>query len=194
MFATFKGWKAEVENQTGQKVKSLGFDNGEEYDNQEFKNFCAEHEIRMIRTVPRRPEQNNVAERMNRTLNERTRSMRLHVNFSKTFWTDVIDTIAYLIDRESSVPLGYKIFEEEWTEKEVNLSHLKVFCYVSYVYIDPDARNKMDAKVRKCYLIGYGSDYFDYRFLDDQNRKIIRILHLIKLCCIKIDMQQNLTM
>ena len=55
VFATFKRWKAEVENQTGQKVKSLKSDNGGEYDSQEFKDFCAGHGIRMIRTVPRKP-------------------------------------------------------------------------------------------------------------------------------------------
>ena len=70
--------------------------------------------------------------------------------------------------------MGYKIPEVEWTGKEVNLSHLEVFGCVSYVHIDPNARDKLDAKARKCYLIGYGSDYFGYRFWDDQNRKIIR--------------------
>ena len=33
---------------------------------------------------------------------------------------------------------------------------------------------KLDAKAVKCYFIGYGSDLFGYRFLDDKNRKILR--------------------
>ena len=32
VFATFKKWKVEVENQTGLKVKCLRYDNGGEYD------------------------------------------------------------------------------------------------------------------------------------------------------------------
>ena len=55
-------WKTEVENQTGLKVKSLKSDNGGEYDSQEFKDFCSEHGIRMIKTIPGTPEQNGVAE------------------------------------------------------------------------------------------------------------------------------------
>ena len=47
----FKRWKTEVENQIGLKVKSLKFDNGGEYDSQEFKDFCSEHGIRMIKTI-----------------------------------------------------------------------------------------------------------------------------------------------
>ena len=74
-----------MENQTCLSVKSLRIDNSEEYDSQEFKEFCAEKGIRMIRAVPRRPEQNGIAERMNRTLNERVRSMRLHAELPKPF-------------------------------------------------------------------------------------------------------------
>ena len=70
MFATLKKWKTVVENQTGLSVKSLRTDNDGEYDSQEFKEFCAEKGIRMIRTVSGRLEQNGIAERMNRTLNK----------------------------------------------------------------------------------------------------------------------------
>jgi hypothetical protein len=79
-----------------------------------------------------------------------------------------------LINRGPSVPLGQRLPEEVWSGKEVNLSHLKVFGCVSYVYIESDACSKLDAKSRKCYFIGYGDEAFGYRFWDDQNRKIIR--------------------
>ena len=35
----------------------------------------------MEKTIPRTPQQNGVAERMNRTLNERARSMRLILHY-----------------------------------------------------------------------------------------------------------------
>lgn len=77
MFSVFKRWKTKVENQIVLKVKSLKFDNGREYDSQEFKDFCSKHVIRMIKTIPGTPEQNSVAKMMNRTLNERARCMRI---------------------------------------------------------------------------------------------------------------------
>jgi hypothetical protein len=140
----------------------------------DFKQFCAENGIKMQKTIPGTPQQNGVAERMNRTLNERARSMRLHAGLPKTFWADAVSTAAYLINRGPSVPLGHRLPEEVWSGKEVNLSHLKVFGCVSYVYIESDARSKLDAKSKKCYFIGYGDEAFGYRFWDDQNRKIIR--------------------
>ena len=51
---------------------------------------------------------------------------------------------------------------------------MKIFGCVLYVYIESDARSKLDAKSKKCYFIGYGDEAFRYRFWDDQNRKIIR--------------------
>lgn len=56
---------------------------------------------------------------MNSILNERTKSMRLHVGLPKTLWADLVSTTAYLINRGPSVPIGFKIPEEEWQGKKV---------------------------------------------------------------------------
>ncbi len=52
MFEAFKKWKAMVENETGLKIKKLHSDNGEEYEDNEFKKFCYQNGIKLIRTVP----------------------------------------------------------------------------------------------------------------------------------------------
>ena len=52
----------------------------------------------MEKTIPRTPQQNDVAEHINRTLNEHARSMRLHAGLLKTFWADAVSTAAYLIN------------------------------------------------------------------------------------------------
>ena len=112
VFTTFKKWKAEVENQTGLKIKCLRSDNGGEYNKSEFITFCAAEGIRLIRTIPGKARQNGIAERMNRTLNERARSMRIHSGLPKAFWADAVNTAAYLINRGPSVPLKFKLPEE----------------------------------------------------------------------------------
>ncbi|GJZ57506.1 retrovirus-related pol polyprotein from transposon TNT 1-94 [Tanacetum coccineum] len=73
VFNTFKKWKAVVKNETNLRVKCLKFDNGGEYSSREFIEYCAENRIRMLKTVLETPQQNGVAERMNRTLNERAK-------------------------------------------------------------------------------------------------------------------------
>ena len=72
-----------------------------------------------MRTVPGKARENGIAERMNRTLNERARSMRIHCGLPKAFWADAMSTTAYLINRGPSVPLRFKIPEKVWTGKEL---------------------------------------------------------------------------
>ena len=104
---------------------------------------------------------------MNRTLNERARSIRLHAGLPKTFWADAVSTAAYLINRGPSVPMEFRLPEEVWRGKEVKFSHLKVSGCVSYVHIDFDACSKLDAKSKICFFIGYGDEKFGYRFWDE---------------------------
>ncbi|GJS14325.1 retrovirus-related pol polyprotein from transposon TNT 1-94 [Tanacetum coccineum] len=174
VFNTFKKWKAVVENETNLWVKCLKSDNGGEYSSREFIEYCAENGIRMLKTVPETPQQNGVAERMNRTLNERAKSMRLHAGLPKMFWEDSVTTVAYLINHGPSVPLGFQILEEEWQGKEVSLVHLRVFGCDSYVKVKDVARDKVDAKSVKCTFIGYGSDEMRYRFWDSKSHKVVR--------------------
>jgi len=61
----------------------------------------------MIKTIPGTLEQNGVAERMNRTLNERARCMRIQFGLPRAFWAEAINTTTYLINRGSSVFLNY---------------------------------------------------------------------------------------
>ena len=52
--------------------------------------------------VPKMPQKNGVAKRMNRTLNERAKSMWLHAGLPKSCWADAINTISHLINRGPS--------------------------------------------------------------------------------------------
>ena len=80
-----------------------------------------------MRTVPGKARKNGIAERMNRTLNERARSMRLHCGLPKTLWADAVSTATYLINRGPSLPLGFKIPEEVWTAKKSQVLTLEDF-------------------------------------------------------------------
>jgi len=68
VFQKFKEWKTLVKNLTGQKVNVLRSDNGGEYTSKEFKDYLASKGIKHQLSIPGRPEQNGVAERMNLTL------------------------------------------------------------------------------------------------------------------------------
>jgi hypothetical protein len=103
-----------VENETRKMLKCLRSDNGCEYCS-EFDNYCPYHGICREKTVPRTPQENVVSERMNMTIMECARSMRLHVGLPLQFWEDVVDIVFYLINKEPSSSMDGRIPEEAWT-------------------------------------------------------------------------------
>ncbi|KAL2230806.1 UNVERIFIED_CONTAM: Retrovirus-related Pol polyprotein from transposon TNT 1-94 [Sesamum indicum] len=176
-FDTFRRWKALVENVIGLQVKCLRSNNGGEYSSEGIKNYCTDHGIRMHITIPGTPQQNGVAERMNRTLNERARCMRLKSGLPKMFWTDAVNTAAFLINRGPSVPLNNRIPVEVLSGKKVDLSFLRTFGCSAYILNDD--RTKLDAMSIKCTFIRKVSpddDKKEREFvdLDISNSRIMR--------------------
>ena len=99
VFEKFVEWKALVETSSGQKFKSLCTDNGGEYTSAEFTMYLKKEGVRHEFTVPKTPQQNGVAERMNRTLVEAVRSMLSDAKLPKKFWAEALSTAVYLHNR-----------------------------------------------------------------------------------------------
>ena len=83
-----------VERNTGRHVLTLRTDGGGEYLSREFSEYLQNQGIRHQQTIPRTPEQNGVAERMNRTLMESVRSMLFDSDLHKRFWAEALSTIS----------------------------------------------------------------------------------------------------
>ena len=88
------------------------------------------------KTVSGTPQENGVSERMNRTIMERARCMRLHVGLPLQFWADAVDTAVYLIKIGHSSSLDGGIPEEAWSSKKLSYSFLKTFGCEAFVHIN----------------------------------------------------------
>ena len=86
-------------------VKFLRSDNGGEYTSNSFAKFCTEKGISHQFTVPYCPQQNRVAERMNRTIMEGARSMLYHAKLPLEFWAEACSTAVYLHNRSPTIAL-----------------------------------------------------------------------------------------
>jgi hypothetical protein len=144
-------------------LKCLRSNNGGEYYRKEFDDYCSYHGIRREKIVPRTPQENGVSERMNKTIMESARSMRLHAGLPLQFWEDAIDTDFYLINRGPSSSLDGRIPEEESIGKMVNYFFLKTFGCEAFVHIDKENRTNLESKSKKCTFIGYNVNDFVYR-------------------------------
>ncbi|GJZ84447.1 retrovirus-related pol polyprotein from transposon TNT 1-94 [Tanacetum coccineum] len=131
-FGKFKEWKQLVENQTGRTVKKLRTDNGLELCNREFEQLCIESGIARHLTVAGTPQQNGVAERMNKTLMDKVRCLLIQSGLPKTFWTEATCTAAYLINRSPSTAIEKKTPMEMWSGHPSDYEMLRIFSCVAY--------------------------------------------------------------
>lgn len=145
-FEKFKVWKIEVKNQTCRKIKCLRSKNGKEYTNGRFKKFFAEHGIKRHYTACRTPQQNGMAERMNRSIAEKARYLRFNARLAKNFWANAVSMACFLINRSPRELLDGKVAEEAWTSNEVDFTDLWVFGCPSYMHIPSEERLKIDPK------------------------------------------------
>uniref|UniRef100_A0A2N9GEX0 Integrase catalytic domain-containing protein n=1 Tax=Fagus sylvatica TaxID=28930 RepID=A0A2N9GEX0_FAGSY len=172
-FAKFKIWKAEVENQTGRKIKCLRTDNGTEYRDGDFLKFCEEYGIKRHFTVRKTPQQNGVAERLNRTITETARCLRLNAELPKIFWAEAVDMACYIINRSPRVALDGKVAEEVWTGQEVDYSFMRIFGCPAYVHISGEDRSKLDPKSKKCIFLGFKKGVKGYKLWDPIAQKVV---------------------
>jgi len=97
----FKKFKALIENQIRRKIKKLRTDNGLEFCETEFNEFCTVNGIARYKTLVGKPLQNRVAERINRTLLEKARCMLSNTRLwdRKAFWVEAVSIACYLVNR-----------------------------------------------------------------------------------------------
>ncbi|KAK0586137.1 hypothetical protein LWI29_001641 [Acer saccharum] len=165
-FESFKAWKRLVENQTSKKLKILRTDNGLEFCNENFNKFCEEHGITRHKTVRHTPQQNGVAERMNRTVLEKVRCLLIGAGLSQNFWGEAAATAAYLINKSPSTAVALKTPEEIWIGRPPSLKHLRVFGCAAYAH---QYEGKLEPRSLKGVFLGYLLGVKGYRvWLKDQ--------------------------
>ena len=171
VFETFLVWKKMVENQTGRKIKVLRSDNGTEYRNDQFSIFCKKEGISRHFTIRDTPQQNAVAERMNRTLLEKVRCMLSNAGLGKQFWAEAVMYASYLINRLPSAALNGKTPLEVWSGKPINdYDTLHVFGSTAYYHVK---ESKLDPRAKKALFMGVTSGVKGYRLWCLSSKKII---------------------
>ena len=170
----FKLWKAVAEKQSEKKLKIFRTDRGGEYLSTEFKTFLSEEGIVHQTTTAGTPQQNGVAERLNRTLQEKARSMMVSSGVSGRFWGEAVMCACYLRNRSPSrVLTEEKTPEQMWSGWKPSVAHLKVFGCKCYVWIPEKDRKKMDERSWTGMFVGYSTVSKGYRVFNPSNGKVV---------------------
>uniref|UniRef100_A0A0A1X768 Retrovirus-related Pol polyprotein from transposon TNT 1-94 n=1 Tax=Zeugodacus cucurbitae TaxID=28588 RepID=A0A0A1X768_ZEUCU len=172
VFEKFKTFKNMVENQTQKTIKKLRSDNGTEYTNNKFSEFLKECGIKRQLTVPYTPQQNGVAERVNRTIVEMARSLLVHANLKEELWGEAVHTAVYIRNRAPTKLLKHTTPYEVWYNKKPSVKHLRVFGARAFS-LDKTHRGKFSAKGKEYVFVGYSEISKAYRLYDRETRQVI---------------------
>lgn len=116
-----------------------------------FNEFCNNEGIVRHYTVRNTPQQNGVAEQMNRTLLERARYMLYNARLSKEFWVEAVNTACYLVNMSPSIAIECKILEEVWSGSPVSYTDLRVFGCLVYAHVN-EGKLEQRAKSKELHI------------------------------------------
>jgi hypothetical protein len=174
-FGAFKQFKAWAENVTGAKLGTLRDDKGGEYISGEFEAFCIDHGIQRQHTVRNRPQQNGVAERSNRTMEEGVVSMLYESGMPTAFWGVALAAFIHTSNRFSTSALPDKTPHEAFYGSKPDLSRLRVWGCTAHVLIQRDKRplGSLGSHMEKCVFLGYPQGYKGWKFYNPVTKKVV---------------------
>jgi hypothetical protein len=145
VLGAFKEFRAYAKKEISKKLKCVRSDNRGEYYGP-FDVYCREQGIRHKNASPKTPELNGLAEKMNRTLVERVRSVLSDAKLPNSFWGETLYTVARVINLTPIVALQNDVLDRFWYSRKVSYDHLRVFDCKYFVHVPKDERSKLDAK------------------------------------------------
>jgi hypothetical protein len=169
----FVEYKVMMENQLGAKIKCIRTNNGKEFVNKRMGAICVKAGIVHQTTVPYTPQQNGIAERMNRTLVERARAMLEYKDVDMKWWAEALNTAVYITNRLPCAAAHSDVtpFELVFGDKP-DLSHIRVFGSKGFAHVDKHARTKFESKAYRCMLLGYSETTKGYRVWNSMKNKV----------------------
>jgi hypothetical protein len=172
VFNKFQEFKAEIENLTNKKIKTLRTDNGGEYTSKEFVAFCKLVGIRRELTVPHNPQQNGVAERKNRSIEETVKALLNDQGLSMLLWGEATMTTIYVQNISPHRILKDMTQEEAFLGKKPYVENLRIFGCPVYSHIPKDKRNKLEPSGKKGIFVGYSDSSKAYIIYIPKQHKI----------------------
>jgi hypothetical protein len=133
-------------------------------------------------TIPYTPQQNGVAERMNRTIISKARCMLSNSSLSRKFWAEAASTTCHWINCSPSTAIDKKTPIEVWSGSPYDYSQLRVFGCTAYAHVD---NGKLEPRAIKCVILGYGSGVKAYKLWNPDTQKafLVETLCSMNLLC-----------
>jgi transposase InsO family protein len=149
-FEAFTQFKAMIEKQFDKSILCLHNNKGGEFIGIKWDAFFAQHGIRRKHTVKASAQQNGVAERLNRTLEELLVAMLNGARLPARFWGKGLNLLRHVILRSlsTSIPTGTTPYEMVHKCKP-DYSPLRVFGCRAWAHIQRKERNSLQDHAKR---------------------------------------------
>ncbi|GJY31458.1 putative ribonuclease H-like domain-containing protein [Tanacetum coccineum] len=173
-----KDFIRQIENQLNQKVKTIRCDNGTEFKNRDFIEFCGSKGIKREYSNARTPQQNGVAERKNKTLIKAARTMLADSFLPNTFWAEAVSTACYVLNRVLVTKPQNKTPYELIIGKIPIISYIRPFgCHVT-ILNTIDHLGKFEGKSDEGFLVGNSLQSKAFRVYNLETKRVEENLHI----------------
>ena len=150
------------QRQLQQPIGGIRTDRGTEFLNQVLRDYCAHEGIKFETAAAYTPQQNGTAERMNRTLKEKTRTLLAHAAADPQLWKEALDTACILYNYGPVTGRTLTPYEAFYGIKP-DVSLLRTWGCLVHVLIPAAQRSVFGSKTVKGMLTGYSSTSKAYR-------------------------------
>ncbi|PNW85445.1 hypothetical protein CHLRE_03g186800v5 [Chlamydomonas reinhardtii] len=124
------------------KLRILRSDNGGEYHAEQLEQWLRERSTAHQFSAPYTPQQNGAAERLNRTLMERTRALLFEAVLPPSFWPEAVVHACHVRNLSPSTSCSSTPWEA-FTGNKPNVADLRIFGCRVYVTKPADSRSKL---------------------------------------------------
>ncbi|WCJ44342.1 Retrovirus-related Pol polyprotein from transposon RE1 [Euphorbia peplus] len=167
-----------LENERNEKVVHIRSDNGGEFKNFKFEEFCEIKGIDHNFSAPRTPQQNGVVERKNRTLVEIARTMINERRLPKYFWGEAVNTACYVLNRVLIRSILNKTPYELWKGRKPKIGYFRTFGCKCYVLNTKEYLSKFDSKADEAIFLGYSTHSKAYRVFNKRTQTLDESIHV----------------
>ena len=164
-----------MKNTCNYYIKEVRSDNGLEYNNSNFINYLKNNGISFYHSTPGNPQQNGRAERINQTLDNCAKTLLRAAKLSPILWDEVIKCACTLYNLNPHQGINFKIPNEVFFNKKIDISKLKVFGCKVY-FLNRYRQGKFENNTKPGIFLRYSSDSPGYCVLDITSKSII-IIH-----------------
>jgi hypothetical protein len=136
--------------------------------------YLLENGIKKELTAVYSPQQNGCAERLNRTLLEKTQCLLRDANLPPMFWGEALKTANFIRNYSKTKICREKVPIELWTGRKPSVKFFRIFGCCAYARIPtPSRRGKLGPRATKGIFMGYDEGRKAYRVWSQDEERMI---------------------